>query len=62
MTGAAGDVSEGEVGEDFRVCSSLLLLTQSFTFTELHEARLSKASLGRPNLLWYFCGTQADRG
>ena len=62
VTGAAGDVSEGEVGEDFRVCSSLLLLTQSSTFTELHEAKLSEASLRRPNLLWYFCGMQAGHG
>lgn len=32
VTGGVGEVSEGEVGEDFRFCSSLLLLTQSFTF------------------------------
>lgn len=32
VTGGVGEVSEGEVDEDFRFYSSLLLLTQSFTF------------------------------
>lgn len=62
VMGAAGDVSEGEVDEDFRFCSSLLLLTQSFTFTELPEAKLSKASLVCPNVQWWFCGMRGDRG
>jgi len=49
VTGAASDLSEHKVGEDVQFCSSLLLLTQSFTFM---EAKLSKASLGRPALPW----------
>lgn len=60
VMGAAGDISEGEVGEAFRLCSSLLLLTQTVGCMELHDTKLSNTSLGCPNLPWYFCGVRAD--